>query len=568
MQAACQLFRSFHVAEIIQISENAYWRTGQPFIFKDKDPIIQDMKKRVVIGMLGATLDRAGSGSKRWQAWRPSVALCQHEDFLVERFDLLYQKRFSNLLEQVMADIRTVSPETEIVAHEIPMMDAWDFEEVYAALLDFAQGYNFDSAREDYLLHITTGTHVAQICMFLLAEARYLPARLLQTSPPTSSSTPFGELRIIDLDLSRYDKIATRFERRGAEARSFLKSGIETRNPRFNQMIEEIELIAVSSREPILLSGPTGAGKSQLARNIFNLKKDRHLLTGSFVEVNCATLRGDASMSTLFGHRKGAFTGAVQAREGLLMSADRGLLFLDEIGELGLDEQAMLLKALEQKAFFPVGSDVEVSSDFQLIAGTNRNLQKGMVEGRFREDLYARINLWSYEIPGLRDRIEDFEPNLEFELEKFARKNNKIVAFNKEGRERFIEFARNPEARWTANFRDLNSAITRMATLAGNGRITLEIVDREIGTLSRRWGNGDQPPDDVRLPALKEEIDLFDKAQLREVVRVCRQSSSLSEAGRKLFAVSRQQKTSPNDADRLRKYLARFGLTWAEVSRN
>jgi transcriptional regulatory protein RtcR len=106
------------------------------------------------------------------------------------------------------------------------------------------------------------------------------------------------------------------------------------------------------------------------------LKKERRQVQGPFVEVNCATLRGDAAMSTLFGHVKGAFTGAVQDRPGLLRKANGGVLFLDEIGELGTDEQAMLLRAIEDKRFLPMGADREVSSDFQLLAGTNRDLAR------------------------------------------------------------------------------------------------------------------------------------------------------------------------------------------------
>ena len=120
-------------------------------------------------------------------------------------------------------------------------------------------------------------------------------------------------------------------------------------------MITDIERVAVRSRAPVLLIGPTGAGKSFLARRVFALKHARHRLSGEFVEVNCATLRGENAMSTLFGHVKGAFTGAMADRAGLLRKADKGLIFLDEIGELGLDEQAMLLKAIEEKRFFPFG---------------------------------------------------------------------------------------------------------------------------------------------------------------------------------------------------------------------
>src|SRR5439155_20463350 len=183
-----------------------------------------------------------------------------------------------------------------------------------------------------------------------------------------------------------------------------------------NRLIERIEHVAIASKAPLLLMGPTGAGKSQLARRIYELKKARHQISGPFVEVNCATLRGDAAMSALFGHVKGAFTGAVQSRPGLLRTADKGVLFLDEIGELGLDEQAMLLRAVEDRTFFPVGSDKEVKSEFQLIAGTNRNLGGRVKSGEFREDLLARINLWTFALPGLRERPEDIAPNLQFEL--------------------------------------------------------------------------------------------------------------------------------------------------------
>ena len=216
-----------------------------------------------------------------------------------------------------------------------------------------ASGYKFDTDNEDYLIHITTGTHVAQICWFLLAEARYLPARLLQTSPPRKKdvANSIGSAEIIDLDLSRYDKIAQRFRREHDDTVSFLKSGIATRSVRFNGMIEQIEHVAGRSRAPMLLVGPTGAGKSFLARRVYELKRQRQRLAGRFVEVNCATLRGESAMSALFGHVKGAFTGAQTERAGLLRSADGGLLFLDEIGELGLDEQAMLLKAVEEKTF-------------------------------------------------------------------------------------------------------------------------------------------------------------------------------------------------------------------------
>ena len=199
-------------------------------------------------------------------------------------------------------------------------------------------------------------------------------------------------------------------------------------------MIEEIERVAIKSKAPMLLMGPTGAGKSFLARRIDELKKARHQFDGKFAELNCATLRGDGAASTLFGHIKGSFTGAAADRPGLLRTAHKGLLFLDEIGELGPDEQAMLLKAVGEKRFLPAGSDNEVQSDFQLIAGTNLDLAKELVAGRFREDLHARINLWTYALPGLGERPEDIEPNLTYLLARFSEENGQMVRFNKEAR--------------------------------------------------------------------------------------------------------------------------------------
>ena len=532
------------------------------------------MKKNVLIGLLGPKLD-GGKDADRWNDWRPTVALCQHEDLLFHRFELIIQPRFRKLADVVSEDIASVSPETEVRLHTIKLGDPWAFEAVYEALHDFARQYPFDIENENYFVHITTGTHVVQICLFLLTESQDLPGVLIQASPPKGkrgrASATAGSYVIIDLDLSKYDRIAQRFQQEADNDISFLKSGIETRSDAFNRLIERIERVASRSVEPILLMGPTGAGKSHLARRIYELKQARRQIKGRFVEVNCATLRGDAAMSALFGHKKGAFTGALQDREGLLRSADGGMIFLDEVGELGLDEQAMLLRAIEEKRFLPVGSDREVSSGFQLICGTNRDLQRQVGRGRFREDLFARINLWTFTLPGLRERPDDIEPNLLYELDRYAERTGERVTFNKEARDRLVSFASSKAALWSANFRDLNAAVTRMATLAPGGRINNETVVEEIDRLKSSWRrDAAEDNDDILLEVLGEEqlnkIDLFDQMQLGHVLKVCRGAKSMSEAGRNLFNISRTQKRSSNDSDRLRKYLAKFGISWGDIS--
>lgn len=529
--------------------------------------------KTVAISILGTVLDRRGKGDKRWDKWRPTVSMCQHEDLLIDRLELLLDKRSQNLANQVVEDIARVSPETVVVQHRVNFEDPWDFETVYSDLLDFAHGYRFKPGQERYLTHITTGTHVAQICLYLLTEAGYLPGQLLQTAPARQDSNLPGRYQIIDLDLSKYDQIASRFRKQHQEGTSYLKGGIKTDNARFNRMIEQLEQVSIRSSEPILITGPTGAGKSLLARRIFELRKQRGALSGNLVAVNCATLRGENAMSALFGHKKGAFTGATTDRPGLLMEADGGLLFLDEIGELGLDEQAMMLRAIEDKRFMPFGADSEVGSNFQLIAGTNTDLLDQARQGLFREDLLARIDLWTYQLPSLKERIEDLPANIDYELEVFSSRAGYLVTFNKAARDRYLDFAQSPQATWSANFRDLNASITRMGTLADGGRITVGVVEEEIARLRRKWhaaNPADAGPvaviEQVLGPGSCECIDYYEQVKLANLIEVCRDCQSMAEAGRRLFNVSRLQKKSHNDSHRVRQLLDKYGIRFEQIS--
>ena len=533
-------------------------------------------KPLVVLGFLGTTLDN-GRGPTRWQKWRPTIDLCRHEHFQVARLELLHDPHVQQLANEIAEDVLAVSPETVVRSHHLALRDPWDFGEVYGALADFARSQSFRPDDEDYLVHITTGTHVAQICLFLLTESRHFPGRLLQATPPPRRGTgDVGSYQIIDLDLSRYDALASRTRLEQQQATSFLKAGIVTKNAAFNALIDDLEQVATSSTAPLLITGPTGAGKTRLARKLYDLKRQRHLMKGRYVEINCATVRGDGAMSTLFGHTKGSFTGAVAARDGLLRAAHGGVLFLDEVGELGLDEQAMLLRAVEDKVFFPVGADVEVKSDFQLIAGTNRDLRAAVAAGTFRDDLLARLDLWSFALPGLAKRPEDIEPNLDFELDRFGDERRERLTISTEARAAFLAFATSTQAPWPGNFRELGGAVTRMATLCVGGRITVDVVDKEIERLRQRWQSTTSTSTTAQTAASLSVVlsadavgalDRFDAVQLADVLTVCRQSKTLSEAGRTLFAASRATKASSHDAARLRKYLAGYGVTFTDVTR-
>ena len=281
-------------------------------------------------------------------------------------------------------------------------------------------------------------------------------------------------------------------------------------------------------------------------------------------------------LSNLFGHVRGSFTGATTVRQGLLKTAHEGILFLDEIAEIPLQIQVILLKAIEEKKFYPFGSDTPVHSDFQLICGTNRDLAEEVRQGRFRLDLLSRINMWHFRLPPLRERLEDIEPNINYELDRHTRLKGFKADFLPEARERYLNFAMSPEAIWPGNFRDLSSSIERMQSYALGGIINEEIVEEEIVRLRAIWHS----PALAELPAPKQgapllsrlfthsqldQMDLFDKIQLENVIRVCCDCSTRTEAGRKLFGVSRGRKKHADDTTRLNKYLKSQGITWEQI---
>ncbi|MEX0371211.1 MAG: RNA repair transcriptional activator RtcR family protein, partial [Tateyamaria sp.] len=362
--------------------------------------------KNVVIGFLGTQLDM---GRKR--RWKPTPSLTAHDHFAVDRLELLHDHKFNRLAHQVKREIEQLSPQTEVLLHRMDLTDPWDFQEVYGKLFDFARAYGFDEDRERYHVHLTTGTHVAQICWFLLTESRHIPARLVQTGPPGPDDDA-PKLDVIDLDLSRFNALQQRFDQLSREYSDQLKGGIETRNASYNNLIDKIELVASNSDEPILLLGETGTGKTELAERIHGLKLDRRRIKGRLVHVNCATLNGPDAMAMLFGQRRSYLGVAGSERSGLLREADGGVLFLDDVDELNLNMQSVLLHAIETGRFYPLGSDHEISSRFHLIAGANRDLRSLTATKQFRPDLLARLNMWSFTLPALRHRSEDIEANL------------------------------------------------------------------------------------------------------------------------------------------------------------
>jgi DNA-binding NtrC family response regulator len=223
-----------------------------------------------------------------------------------------------------------------------------------------------------------------------------------------------------------------------------------------------IRQVAASSAA-VLLTGESGTGKELTARAIHNLSPRK---AGPFVAVNCAALPETLMESELFGHEKGAFTGAVQRRSGCFELAHEGTLLLDEIGDMPIGTQAKLLRVLEDSKVRRLGGSQELSVDVRVIASTNMDLDEGLKQGAVREDLYYRLNVFQIHLPPLRERPEDIPPTAEALLRDLNKKHEcRVVGFHPEVMEQFRRHA------WPGNVRELRNVLERAVILAGEGAV-------------------------------------------------------------------------------------------------
>lgn len=225
-----------------------------------------------------------------------------------------------------------------------------------------------------------------------------------------------------------------------------------------------VRLVAPADSLSVLILGASGTGKEHVARQI-------HALSGRadapFIAVDCGALPKELAASELFGHVKGAFTGAAENKTGMFAMADHGTLFLDEVGNLGMEVQMLLLRALQEKRYRPVGGKEEVKADIRLVAATNEDLEKAISEGRFREDLFHRLNEFPLYVPLLAECPEDIVPLAEFMLDAANRELGRDVrGFDREAQKRLRAYP------WPGNIRELKGAVKRAVLLAKDDWIT------------------------------------------------------------------------------------------------
>ena len=248
-------------------------------------------------------------------------------------------------------------------------------------------------------------------------------------------------------------------------------SGIIGRSPRMTQVFELIAQ-AAPSRSTILITGESGTGKELVARAIHtnSARSDK-----AFVTVNSGNLPPDLLESTLFGHVKGAFTGAVYPKKGLFDLADKGSIFFDEIGNIPTETQAKLLRVMQEREFMRLGGMETIKVDVRIIAATNVDLKREMEEGHFREDLFYRLHVISIELPTLRDRREDVPLLVQHFLEKYAEENGRpALELAPEALELLMEYD------WPGNVRELENVIERAVVLSSGSRIAADRIPENV----------------------------------------------------------------------------------------
>jgi DNA-binding NtrC family response regulator len=311
-------------------------------------------------------------------------------------------------------------------------------------------------------------------------------------------------------------------------------------------MLRIFDLIAqvAPSRSTILVQGESGTGKELIAKAIHmnSPRKDR-----PFVPVNTGSMPADLLESTLFGHVKGAFTSAIASKKGLFEVADRGTIFLDEIGTMNLETQAKILRVLQDRKFMHLGGVQEVQVDVRIIAATNVDLKQSVREGRFREDLFYRLNVITVDLPPLRDRREDIPLLVDFFIRKFAEENGRPVRqISPEAMRPLMDYA------WPGNVRELENVIERAVVLSSGTTIGIELLPDQIigrGAAARLI----EPRPDASLFDIMEDcerrviVDMLEKCEWNQTEAANRFRIPLSTLNQKIKRLNVEIRRRPRE---------------------
>jgi len=403
----------------------------------------------------------------------PILSFLGHAD----RFDVLYllvdpSIAETGAVEALGQELVTRHPGLKVLFKHVPIDDPRAYDPLYRHMLAACKEASDSHGTEaDYNIFLSPGTPQMHAIWVLLSKTLFLATTWQGSDQP---GRPRAEVAKIPFDIEAQIIEPARQEATAAPP-DLGSIGFIYQSPKTAQILEMLVRVARRTDLPILIIGERGTGKELLAR-IAHQKGQRP--NGPFVPLNCSALPEQLAESELFGHRRGAFTGANCTKPGVFEVAQGGTLFLDEIAELALGTQAKLLRVLQEKAVRRLGDNNELSVDFRLVAATNRDIRTMVTENTFRADLYDRVNGVTIQIPPLRERSEDIAPL----IEHFLQVANKGARLKKIRGARLAPGASTRLLRhsWPGNVRELAVTIERLVGMADGGTIKTRDVDQAL----------------------------------------------------------------------------------------
>lgn len=379
-------------------------------------------------------------------------------------FEHIYLFSTPRMVEQTantVAELERRYAKTKIWVCETPLKDPTNYVGILRQLRQHFREIRQSHPEATYFVAVSSGTPHMHACWLMLAASGEIPATILQSIPP--EFVPAGKSRVKEIDLSPDDfpRISIREKTKSTEdpgedlAEIRRELGIVGDDDGFIRSLQEAAAFAPYEDTHVLLLGETGTGKERFAELIHHLspRADRPIVT-----VNCGSLPAELIESQLFGHRKGSFTGATADFAGKFKTADRGTLFLDELGELPVSAQAKLLRALDQGEIEPIGENRSIKVNVRVVAATNRNLRLMIADGRFREDLYQRFGA-ALTLPPLRQRKPDIPLLSLHVLEDWNRRHQKQRRLSAGALTALSSHA------WPGNIRELRRVVFQSAML-------------------------------------------------------------------------------------------------------
>ncbi|MGY0193517.1 sigma-54 interaction domain-containing protein [Leptothrix sp. BB-4] len=449
--------------------------------------------------------------------------------YLLTNYEYSVSKRYCEWLER-----RTNYPSDVVDLYQVDLRSPIDYASIYEEVTKNLKDARLPRKDVEITFHLSPGTSAMTAIWIILAKTRF-PAKLIQTSREHG-------LQAVDFFFDLASDFLPEFLRRGDERISRLVDGAKPPTPGFEKIIhtsnamtgqiDAARRVAVYD-VPVLILGETGTGKELFAEAIHNASSR---VGKPYIAVNCGAITSELAGSELFGHRKGAFTGASTDRKGHFLEAHGGTLFLDEVGDLPQDSQVRLLRALQAREVTPLGASTPVKIDVRVIAATHKDLAMEVKAGRFREDLFHRLAVGILRLPPLRERLGD----VELLIDRFMEQINA----DSRGQPEYIEKILSLPAKkllfaypWPGNVRELYHSLLRAAIWSRGAEVTAEDVQGALLHVETR-------PDDILHRSLSQGFDLqgvLDEVSRDYIARALHQSGRRKTAAARLLGFSNHQ---------------------------